>query len=87
MHGLTHRPALVNGEPGFVFYDANARAVWVAALEIADGIVVAIRSFSTRTRSHIAARGQAQPDAVESQKTTPYGSETAGWLISWAPRG
>ena len=43
-HGLTHRPALVNGDPGAVFYDAEGRAVWVTALEITDGVVVAIRS-------------------------------------------
>jgi RNA polymerase sigma-70 factor, ECF subfamily len=42
--GLRHRRALVNGEPGVVFYDADGRTVWVSALEIADGVVVAIRS-------------------------------------------
>jgi RNA polymerase sigma-70 factor, ECF subfamily len=41
--GLVHRPAIVNGEPGLVFYDGD-RVRWVAALEIADGVVVAIRS-------------------------------------------
>jgi RNA polymerase sigma-70 factor, ECF subfamily len=44
-HGLVHRPALVNGDPGLVFYDdASGRALWVAALDIADGVVVAVRS-------------------------------------------
>jgi RNA polymerase sigma-70 factor (ECF subfamily) len=42
--GLTFRPALVNGDPGVVFHDPDGRARWVAALEIADGVVVAIRS-------------------------------------------
>ena len=42
--GLVHRPARVNGEPGLVFYDADVRAIWVAALEIAEGVVVAVRS-------------------------------------------
>jgi RNA polymerase sigma-70 factor (ECF subfamily) len=42
--GFVHRPALVNGEPGLVFYDADGRPLWVSALEIADGVVVAIRS-------------------------------------------
>jgi RNA polymerase sigma-70 factor, ECF subfamily len=42
-HGLVHRPALVNGEPGLIFYEGD-RVHWVAALEIADGVVVAIRS-------------------------------------------
>ncbi len=43
-HGLIHRPALVNGEQGLVFYEPGGRALWVAALEIADGVVVAVRS-------------------------------------------
>jgi RNA polymerase sigma-70 factor, ECF subfamily len=43
--GLVHRPALVNGDPGLVFYDPNGYPVWVSALEIADGVVVAIRSI------------------------------------------
>jgi RNA polymerase sigma-70 factor (ECF subfamily) len=42
--GYTHRPTPVNGEPGIVFYGPDGRAVWVAALEIADGVVVAVRS-------------------------------------------
>ena len=43
--GIVHRPALVNGEPGLVFYEPDGRALWVAALEIADGVVVAVRSI------------------------------------------
>lgn len=43
--GLVHRPALVNGEPGLVFYDPAGSAVWVSAFEIADGVVIAIRSI------------------------------------------
>ena len=35
--GIAHRRALVNGEPGLVFYDPDGRARWVAGLEIADG--------------------------------------------------
>ncbi len=42
--GLTHRAALVNGEPGIVFSDADGRVVWVSALEIAGGVVIAVRS-------------------------------------------
>ena len=42
--GLVHRPAVVNGDPGIVFYDAEGRAIWVAALDIAEGVVVAVRS-------------------------------------------
>ncbi|HSK15044.1 MAG TPA: RNA polymerase sigma-70 factor [Gaiellaceae bacterium] len=43
--GLTHRPARVNGDPGVVFYDADGLPVWVSALEIADGLVVAVRTI------------------------------------------
>jgi RNA polymerase sigma-70 factor, ECF subfamily len=43
--GLVHRPARVNGEPGVVFHDPDGRAVWVGALEIAEGVVVAVRSI------------------------------------------
>jgi RNA polymerase sigma-70 factor, ECF subfamily len=43
--GFTYRPTRVNGEPGLVFYDVGGRALWVAALEIADGVVVAVRSI------------------------------------------
>jgi len=43
--GIVHRRALVNGEPGLVFHEPNGRALWVAALEIADGVVVAVRSI------------------------------------------
>ncbi|MGH3023937.1 MAG: RNA polymerase sigma-70 factor [Gaiellaceae bacterium] len=43
--GLVHRPALVNGEPGLVFHGPDGRAVWVAELEIAEGVVVAVRSI------------------------------------------
>jgi RNA polymerase sigma-70 factor, ECF subfamily len=42
--GMTHRSARVNGEPGLVFYDVDRHALWVAALEIAEGVVVAVRS-------------------------------------------
>jgi RNA polymerase sigma-70 factor, ECF subfamily len=42
--GYTYRLTSVNGDPGFVFYEPDGRAVWVARLEIADGVVVAVRS-------------------------------------------
>jgi RNA polymerase sigma-70 factor (ECF subfamily) len=42
--GLSHRPATVNGDPGLVFEDGEGHTLWVAALEIADGVVVAVRS-------------------------------------------
>jgi RNA polymerase sigma-70 factor, ECF subfamily len=43
--GLVHRSAPVNGEPGLVFFEPEGPLVWVSALEIADGVVVAIRSI------------------------------------------
>jgi RNA polymerase sigma-70 factor (ECF subfamily) len=43
--GLVHRWAVVNGDPGLVFSSADGRVVWVSALEIADGVVVALRSI------------------------------------------
>jgi RNA polymerase sigma-70 factor, ECF subfamily len=42
--GIVHRLATVNGDPGLVFEDAEGHTLWVAALEIADGVVVAVRS-------------------------------------------
>jgi RNA polymerase sigma-70 factor (ECF subfamily) len=43
-HGLVHRPAVVNGDPGVVFYGEDGQVVWVAALDIAEGVVIAVRS-------------------------------------------
>jgi RNA polymerase sigma-70 factor (ECF subfamily) len=55
--GLVHRPALVNGEPGLVFHDSEGRAVWVSALEIVDGVVIAIRSVLNADKlEHVPAR-------------------------------
>jgi RNA polymerase sigma-70 factor (ECF subfamily) len=52
-----HRRALVNGETGLVFYDAGGRVVWVAALEIADGVVVAVRSILNPDKlGHVSSR-------------------------------
>jgi len=42
--GLVHRATHVNGEPGAVFYAPDGRPVRVTAFEIADGVVVGIRS-------------------------------------------
>jgi RNA polymerase sigma-70 factor, ECF subfamily len=42
--GYDYRPAVVNGDPGVVFYDPEGTAIWVAALDIAEGVVVAVRS-------------------------------------------
>jgi RNA polymerase sigma-70 factor, ECF subfamily len=56
-HGLTYRPALVNGDPGIVFYDPEGRAHWVGALEIAEGVVVAVRSIVNPDKlTHVAPR-------------------------------
>jgi RNA polymerase sigma-70 factor, ECF subfamily len=42
--GVTYRGATVNGEPGIVFYWPDGSVAGVEELEIADGVVVAIRS-------------------------------------------
>jgi hypothetical protein len=44
--GIVRRLAFVNGEPGIAFYYPDGRAARVSAFEIADGVVVAIRSIS-----------------------------------------
>jgi len=43
-HGVTYRPATVNGEPGIVYRWGDGSVAGVQELEIADGVVVAIRS-------------------------------------------
>jgi RNA polymerase sigma-70 factor (TIGR02957 family) len=42
--GIYGVPALVNGQPGAVIYDAGGRVASVFALDIADGLVQAVRS-------------------------------------------
>ena len=42
--GYTYRPATVNGDPGIVYYDPAGQVAAVEVLEIADGVVTAIRS-------------------------------------------
>jgi RNA polymerase sigma-70 factor (ECF subfamily) len=44
MFGATLRPAWVNGQPGAVFYDAEDRVISVIELDIADGMIQAMRS-------------------------------------------
>ena len=44
--GYSYRPATVNGEPGVVFYDPEGRVAGVEVLEIADGVVLAIRAVA-----------------------------------------
>jgi RNA polymerase sigma-70 factor, ECF subfamily len=59
--GLTHRPALVNGEPGIAFAEADGRTVWVSAFEVAEGVVVAVRSVLNPDKlAHIP--GGSQPE-------------------------
>ena len=56
-HGITYRAALVNGDPGVVFYAPDGRATWVGALEIGDGVVVAVRSILNPDKlGHVPAR-------------------------------
>jgi hypothetical protein len=42
--GVTYRAATVNGEPGIVYYWSDGSVAGVQELEIADGVVVAIRA-------------------------------------------
>ena len=42
---VTYRAATVNGEPGFVFYWPDGSVAGAQGLEIADGVVVAIRAI------------------------------------------
>jgi hypothetical protein len=44
--GASLRLAWVNGQPGAVLYDAEGRVVGVVELEVADGVVQAIRSVA-----------------------------------------
>ncbi|MER7673941.1 RNA polymerase sigma factor SigJ [Kitasatospora sp. NPDC096128] len=44
--GITLRPALVNGRPGAVSYDARGRVAGVLELDIADGAIRALHSVS-----------------------------------------
>ncbi|MFI9272130.1 RNA polymerase sigma factor SigJ [Kitasatospora sp. NPDC052896] len=46
MLGVSPRPAWVNGRPGAVMYDAEGRVASVLELDIADGLIRAIRSVS-----------------------------------------
>ena len=55
--GVTYRRALVNGEPGVVFYEPDGNVLWVAALEVADGVVAAVRSILNPDKlAHVAPR-------------------------------
>lgn len=54
--GVTHRAATVNGEPGIVYYWPDGSPAAVQELEIADGLVVAIRTVLNPDKlSHLAA--------------------------------
>jgi RNA polymerase sigma-70 factor (ECF subfamily) len=63
--GLSHRRALVNGDPGLVFQDAEGHAVWVTALQIADGVVVAVRSVLNPDKLAHVSRAARLPGPVE----------------------
>src|SRR5262245_47969639 len=42
--GYSYRPGTINGEPGLVFYAPDGAVAGVEALEVADGLVVAVRT-------------------------------------------
>jgi RNA polymerase sigma-70 factor, ECF subfamily len=55
--GVTHRVASVNGEPGFVYYWPDGSVAGVQELEIADGVVVAVRAIANPDKlAHLTAR-------------------------------
>jgi RNA polymerase sigma-70 factor, ECF subfamily len=56
--GIVRRLAIVNGEPGIVFYYPDGQPAGVSAFEIADGVVVAIRSISNPDKLAHVARGR-----------------------------
>jgi RNA polymerase sigma-70 factor (ECF subfamily) len=58
--GVTYGAATVNGEPGVVFYWPDGRVAGVQVLEVADGVVVAIRSVLNPDKlTHLPGRGAA----------------------------
>ena len=55
--GVTYRASTVNGEPGVVYHWADGSVAGVQELEIADGVVIAIRSVVNPDKlAHLAAR-------------------------------
>jgi RNA polymerase sigma-70 factor (ECF subfamily) len=55
-HGVTYRVAAVNGEPGIVYYWPDGRVAGVQELEIADDVVVAVRTVLNPDKlAHLAA--------------------------------
>jgi len=50
--GVHLEPAWVNGQPGAVSYDGEGRVVNVFALDIADGMVQAVRSVVNPDKLH-----------------------------------
>lgn len=45
-HGIAHRLRSVNGQPGAVFHRPDGSIAWVSEFEVADGLLVAIRTVS-----------------------------------------
>jgi RNA polymerase sigma-70 factor (ECF subfamily) len=55
--GVTYRVATVNGEPGIVYHWPDGSVAGVEVLEIADGLVIAIRAVLNPDKlAHLAAR-------------------------------
>jgi len=54
-HGIVHRLQTVNGQLGVVFHWPDGRIAWVSELEVADGVLVAIRTVSNPDKlAHLA---------------------------------
>ena len=53
--GVTYHAATVNGEPGIVYHWPDGRVAGVEVLEIADGVVVAVRAIANPDKlAHLA---------------------------------
>jgi RNA polymerase sigma-70 factor (ECF subfamily) len=62
--GVTYRPGTVNGAPGIVYHRPDGSVAAVQELEIADGVVVAIRTVLNPDKlAHLASAGASQSSA------------------------
>ena len=92
--GLYGEPAVVNGQPGAVAYDAEGRVVSVFALDIADGLVQAVHSVVNPDKlQHVGPTSNLylRPDADLPWRSWPPTSPrrprpTRSWTASPPPR-
>jgi RNA polymerase sigma-70 factor (TIGR02957 family) len=92
--GTYGQPALVNGQPGAVIYDAAGRVVSVFALDIADGLVQAVHSVVNPDKlqhvgptSNLYLRPNADLPCRSWPPTSPRRPRpTRSWTVSPPPR-